>query len=261
MTLKKNDQGTEVRELQKNLGIEADGWFGEATEAAVRQFQLQVGIAADGIAGDNTIAALRYGKNNPKHLSHDAILGAAAALEVDSASILAVTEVESSGNGFMADGYPTVLFERHVMYKQLEKLGCDAAALAEKYPNLVNTKRGGYVGGFAEHSRLNTAIGINSQCAIESASWGMFQIMGYHWHALGYSCADDFVSHMQSSEDYQLDAFVRFIKADPALHKALKSRKWADFAKLYNGPAYKENAYDAKLAAAYARHAQSEETA
>ena len=51
----------------------------------------------------------------------------------------------------------------------------------------------------------------------------------------------------------QLDAFVTFIASDATLHKALKARKWAEFAKLYNGPAYKENLYDAKLAQAYER--------
>ncbi|MNL61260.1 hypothetical protein D3C87_1851660 [compost metagenome] len=35
------------------------------------------------------------------------------------------------------------------------------------------------------------------------------------------------------------------------MHKALLGRKWADFARRYNGPAYKENDYDTKLAKAY----------
>ncbi|WP_269719454.1 N-acetylmuramidase domain-containing protein [Aeromonas veronii] len=30
--------------------------------------------------------------------------------------------------------------------------------------------------------------------------------------------------------------------------KALQGRKWADFARRYNGPAFKENDYDTKLA-------------
>jgi hypothetical protein len=77
--------------------------------------------------------------------------------------------------------------------------------------------------------------------------------MGYHWQALGYAGIADFVTRMQRNEGEQLDAFVRFLQADPALLKALKARKWADFARLYNGPAYADHAYDAKLAAAYAK--------
>lgn len=257
--LRKDDTGASVRELQKLLGIEADGWYGEATESAVRRTQEKFGLTVDGIAGDQTMAALRTGKPDPKHLTHAAIVAAAKALSVDTGTILAVTEVEAAGDGFLPDGRPDILFERHVMYKRLEDAGLDAADLANKYSNIVNPKRGGYAGGPAEHSRFKTATGIHFQCAVESASWGMFQIMGYHWETLGYGSAGEFVSAMSNSEADQLDAFIRFIKSSPALHKALKARKWPDFARLYNGPAYKENLYDFKLAAAYERHATANE--
>lgn len=253
--MRKGDTGAEVRELQKRLGIEPDGWYGDATEAAVRKFQQQAGLAADGIAGNQTLAAMRNGGAFSRHLTHAAIEAAAAALDVDAATILTITEVEAGGDGFLPDGRPDILFERHVMYKQLKGDDFDADALAAQYPNLVNPKRGGYAGGPTEHARFRNACGIDQTCAIESASWGMFQIMGYHWQALGYASADDFMACMQQSEGEQLDAFVRFVKADPALHKALKGRKWAEFARLYNGPAYKENLYDVKLARAYERHA------
>ena len=38
------------------------------------------------------------------------------------------------------------------------------------------------------------------------------------------------------------------------MHLALQKQDWATFAKLYNGPAYKKNNYDSKLANAYARY-------
>ena len=79
----------------------------------------------------------------------------------------------------------------------------------------------------------------------------MFQVMGYHWPALGYASADDWMAAMQQSELEHLRAVVGFIELDPALHKALKAGKWADVARRYNGPAYKENRYDEKLAQAH----------
>nr|WP_206600389.1 N-acetylmuramidase domain-containing protein [Chromobacterium sphagni] len=81
--------------------------------------------------------------------------------------------------------------------------------------------------------------------AIESCSWGLFQIMGYHWQRLGYASAATFRAAMESGEAAQLEAFARFIEAEPALLKALQAKRWADVAKLYNGPAYKENLYEA----------------
>ena len=61
---------------------------------------------------------------------------------------------------------------------------------------------------------------------------------------------------MQRSEVDHLTALCRFIQQDQAMHKALLGRKWADFARRYNGPAFKENDYDTKLTKAYALFAK-----
>lgn len=261
-TLRKGDTGAEVRELQRQLlalgyVFDLDGWFGDATEAAVHGWQLGAGLVADGVAGPKTLGALAAGRVDPRLLRQADIEDAAKILDVDVAAIMAVNEVESRGHGFIDDGTPVVLFERHVMYRRLDAAGLDADDLARRYPDLVNPKRGGYRGGAQEWYRLKLARQIADVPAIESASWGQFQIMGHHWNELGFDSAGTFVAAMSATEAQQLAVFVQFIELDPALHKALKARKWADFAKAYNGPAYKDNAYDAKLAAAYARHAQA----
>jgi len=142
------------------------------------------------------------------------------------------------------------------MHARLAAAGHDADALGARYPDLISRRRGGYKGGDLEWFRLQLAKQIDRAIACESASWGAFQIMGYHWRALGYESIDEFVSAMSRNEAAQLDAFVRFILADAALHKALTARKWADFARGYNGPAYKTNLYDTKLQRAYDRHAR-----
>jgi hypothetical protein len=109
--------------------------------------------------------------------------------------------------------------------------------------------------------RFDSLRGITSQAvAVGACSWGVFQIMGYHWQELGFPAAR-IPDAMFASEGNQLDAFVRYVQNDPALLKALRAHKWADFARLYNGPAYAENSYDAKLAAAYARFAPAEKAA
>src|SRR5690606_34955221 len=160
-----------------------------------------------------------------------------------------------------------ILFERHIMRRQLLKLDAsdghaDRVALLEKYhPGLVNSRPGGYAGGLAEYPRLARAKGFHHDSAIESTSWGLFQIMGFHWQTLGYASAQDYAQAMAAGEGQQLDAFVRFIEADPALHKALKGRKWAAFARIYNGPAYARNLYDVKLSRAYSRHKDGQQAA
>ncbi|MCS4282221.1 hypothetical protein M2396_000486 [Pseudomonas sp. BIGb0278] len=267
-TLRHGHRSQAVRELQRLLNangakLDADGAFGDATEAAVRTYQGKVGLVSDGKAGPKTMASLQ-GLDIRKLLKHSDLLQASARLGVPVAAVYALNEVESKGRGFLDNGKPVILFERHVMYKRLQLAGSPgddqeqllhrADLLAKQAPNLVNPKAGGYIGGSAEHQRLAQARQLDEVAALESASWGGFQVMGYHWQRLGYSSVHDFVDAMMRSEADHLEAFVRYIEADANLLKALKAQKWATVAKLYNGPDYQRNLYDVKLERAFERH-------
>lgn len=173
---------------------------------------------------------------------------AADLLGVEVACVKAVTKVESRGSGFLPIGAPVILFERHWMYKLLKAKTGTEPALSD----VVDPKAGGYKGGTAEHTRLEKAVAIDRECALQSCSWGLFQIMGFHWKALGYGSIQQFVNAQYKDEATQLDTFVRFLKINPKMLTALKAKDWATFAKLYNGPKYKDNNYDTKLASAYA---------
>ena len=271
-TLRHGDRSQAVLILQKNLNkhganLVADGDYGDATEAAVRAYQVKVGLVADGVAANKTQTSLAGG-DCAQLLRNTDLVAAAERLGVPLASIYAVNEVESKGKGFLDNGKPVILFERHVMYRRLataRNAGDDPAELkrhadqlAATNPALVNPKAGGYIGGSAEHQRLAMARLIDDSAALESASWGAFQIMGFHWKRLGYASVQAFVAAMSAGESQQFDAFTRFIETDPSLHKALKGRKWAEFARLYNGPDYLRNLYDTKLQRAYERHAGCE---
>ncbi|WP_289138867.1 N-acetylmuramidase family protein [uncultured Pseudomonas sp.] len=268
-TLRHGNRSQAVRTLQKNLNnhgakLDVDGSYGDNTETAVRAYQLKVGLVVDGVAGEKTQTSLSGG-DCAQLLRNNDLIAAAERLGVPLASIYAINEVESKGRGFLDNGKPVILFERHIMYRQLTKVrheGDNAAELkhhadqlAAVNPALVNPKSGGYSGGTAEHQRLAMARLIDDTAALESASWGAFQIMGFHWQRLGYTSVQDFVAAMSAGESQQFDSFTRFIETDPVLHKALKARKWSEFAKLYNGPDYQRNLYDVKLQRAYERHA------
>lgn len=266
--LRHGDRSQAVRHLQTTLNnngarLIVDGHYGDTTEAAVRAYQLRIGLVADGIAGHKTQGALA-GNDCRQLLKNADLVNAAQRLDMPLATLYAVNEVESKGRGFLDIGKPVILFERHIMYRRLSKVRHEsekpadlkrrADQLAAAHPAIVNPKAGGYLGGIAEHQRLGSARVLSNIAALESASWGAFQIMGFHWERLGYTSVQDFVAAMSADESQQFDAFVRFIETDPALYKALKSRKWAEFAKLYNGPDYQRNLYDIKLQRAYGRH-------
>ncbi|MBY5969920.1 N-acetylmuramidase domain-containing protein [Halomonas denitrificans] len=265
MLLRLGDTGYRVEALQQDLrragqNIDVDGWFGDDTEAAVRTFQRQRSLVVDGIAGPKTYQALK-GRPDPLALTQSDLMTAANRLGVELAAVMAVNEVESRGRGFHPTGEPVILFERHIMRRRLIHHGINPVPYQKSQPDIVNDKAGGYVGGIREHKRLDRAHAIHVASAWEAASWGLFQIMGFHWQVLGYESIEAFVLSMQRDEAAQLDAFVRFIEVDPGLHRALKRLDWRDFARRYNGPAFERNDYDTRLAASYRRYNQQLEIA
>ncbi|REE92644.1 N-acetylmuramidase domain-containing protein [Cupriavidus plantarum] len=264
--LRRGDIGAAVRELQRLLRVrgaklEQTAAFDADTYSAVWAAQTRYGLVVDGIAGPKTMLALQLDGKHPNHLGAADLARAAQQLGVRLAAVRALNEVESNGAGFLTDERPKILFERHIMYRQLHAAGMDAAGLAGRYPNIVNPKAGGYLGGTGEHMRLAQAADIDLTCAVESSSWGSFQIMGFHWKRLGYASALEYADTMRLGEAQQLDAFVRFIATDAALLKALKALKWSTVAEIYNGEDYKTHLYDVRLARAFERYAEDEKVA
>lgn len=173
-------------------------------------------------------------------------------LGIETAALRAVIEVECKSSGFNADGTPVILFERHVMRQRLIANGQSKIAdqMMIKRPDLCNKTDGGYGLYSAQHGRLNAAAQYHRASALESASWGIGQVMGYHWQSLGYPSLQAFINAMYKDEASQLEAMCRYIKVN-GLVNALKNKDWKAFARGYNGSAYAKNSYDVKLANAY----------
>lgn len=57
-TLRLGSRGGHVADLQRRVGISADGVFGPKTEAAVKAFQQSKGLSADGVVGARTWGAI-----------------------------------------------------------------------------------------------------------------------------------------------------------------------------------------------------------
>lgn len=172
-------------------------------------------------------------------------------LGVEVAALRAILEKESKGSGFNADGTPKILYERHIMYRRLvEHLGSTKALYYTKqYPNLV-AQNGYGAGGYGKYSeqpkKLEAAAKIDHTSALESCSWGIAQIMGYHWKLCGFSSVQQFVNAMYKSEDSQFEVFVKFLEGS-GIVPYLKKLDWANVALRYNGKNYKQNNYDVDL--------------
>jgi hypothetical protein len=191
-----------------------------------------------------------------KKLTEDQIQSQAKALGIEAAALKAVIEVECKGSGFNADNTPVILFERHVMRQRLIANGQSKVVeqMMIKRLDLCSKTAGGYGLYSAQHGRLNAAAQYHRASALESASWGIGQVMGYHWKALGYASLQAFINAMYKDEASQLDAMCRYIKVN-GLINTLKNKDWKAFARGYNGPAFAKNNYDVKLANAYKKWA------
>lgn len=265
--LKIGSKGAAVIELQKLLTkngmtgrnkkpISADGDFGENTEYAVMQFQKSQNLKVDGLVGNSTMKAL-YGGDTSKLLKESDLAAGAKRLGVSVNVIKAIAEVETQGAGFLDNGKPKILFERHRMYFYLsQEFGKSKANyFMTKNPSIVNTATGGYQGGSAEHIRLNIAKQIDTECALQSASWGRFQLMGENWKALGYASVQEFVAQHEESEGLQFEAFLRYCETKSGtidgkewkLLDALREENWHVVFSLYNGKNYKKLGYDTKF--------------
>jgi hypothetical protein len=165
-------------------------------------------------------------------------------LDVDAASLWALIAVETNGFGYLADRRPKILFERHVFHWR-------TGGRFENHPEICSPQRGGYLGGAAEYDRLARAIELDRTAALESASWGLPQLMGHHAMRLGYVGVEDMVARFGEGEDEQLDGAVRFLTANRALWAALRARDWTNVAYHYNGAAYAEHGYHTRLDQAY----------
>ena len=191
-----------------------------------------------------------------KTLTNEQIKDLANKHGIEYASLKAVVEVEASGKGFIGD-VPKILYEPHIMYRLLTKKNYITIRnnLMKAHPNLCYPRWGTYKYGAEsiQHKRLEIASQFNRDTALESCSWGLGQVMGFHWKSLGYESLQAFINDMYESEAKQLEAMIRFIKVNGLL-LALKGKDWVKFARGYNGSGYAKNKYHIKLANAYNKY-------
>jgi hypothetical protein len=182
-------------------------------------------------------------------LSSDGLSATAVNLGIHVAEIWSVVTVETSGCGFLPDGRPQIRYERHVFHRLTQGKFDDG--------DVSDPSAGGYgPAGGHQYDRLQRAIAKAPAdknvraAALQSASWGIGQIMGENYSAAGFTAVEDMVTAMSDSEDKQLKAMASFLTAN-RLNIALQAHDWTSFARRYNGPNFAVNRYDLNLNAEF----------
>ncbi|TCD11342.1 N-acetylmuramidase domain-containing protein [Oricola cellulosilytica] len=189
------------------------------------------------------------------------IEGAAREEGLEPAALLAIADVESGGRAFaMINGRkePLIRFEGHYFDRLLD----DADRQRARAKGLASPRAGAVKNPASQAARwklLGEAMALDRAAALQSVSWGIGQVMGSHWCDLGYGSVDSLAAEARSGVAGQIALMIRFLKKN-GLGKLLKARDWAGFARRYNGPQFRRNRYDSRMAAAYARYAGGEKT-
>jgi len=255
-----------LQELLNQFGhnLVVDGDFGRGTDRAVKDFQQKQGLVVDGVVFTKTWTKLFELAPpiaiNRMRLSEKDFVDFSQTFDVEVPLVKAVQEVESSGSGFLKDNRPTILFEGHIFWRELKKRGFDPATMVTGNENVLFPRfnRAFYEGGAKEYIRLEKARNIGKspkilEAALASCSWGMFQIMGFNYRLVAAFDVIDYVARSKRSEAEHLQAFGEFIKSTKLL-KPLREKRWADFARGYNGKNFAVNQYDKRLENAYLKH-------
>jgi hypothetical protein len=233
-------------ELQRRDWTAFAGTYEGGPGAATYATALQTAYAAlPPVAGSGYLASLRVQDTAPLTRADYQEIAARLGCEWEAAA--AVAQVESGPlGGFAPDGRPVILFERHLFSRKTN------SRFDASHPNISNRTPGGYPRTQAERwDQLALAYSLDPEAALQSASYGRFQVLGQNFPNLSMANAHEYVSKLARSEKDQLEAFEGFVRAN-GLADELQRLDWAGFASRYNGPGYAANQYDTKMATAYA---------
>lgn len=216
----------------------------------------------------------------------------AVRLECEPEVLKAISKVESGGrsafwqlNGGTGGHVPAILYERHY-FSRLTKgvydddhpdvswpTGYQARKQLGKENKRMHDGKVGKGDVYADYAtsylRLIQAYRLDPIAALQSCSWGKFQIMGANFALCDIPNVEKFVDRMCTSDAEQIGLLAGFIQHKPRAWKnpknkaagkeislldAVKTKNWRAIAFNYNGPAYETYQYHTKLEQAYAHY-------
>ncbi|MDX2275507.1 MAG: N-acetylmuramidase family protein [Hyphomonadaceae bacterium] len=208
---------------------------------------LSQAYAALAPAGDGFLDSLVAQNRDPLTRADFETVAAQLGCEVE--AVQAVVQVESGSLGaFGSNGKPIILFEPHIFSRRTNR-AYDSSHPHISYRSWDATKYPRTQDG--RWAQLREAYALDPQNAVASASYGLFQIMGFNHTACGFPDPKSFVADMAKSQARQLVAFANFVRSNN-LADELVRKDWEGFAAGYNGSGQVER-YGRLMREAYER--------
>lgn len=164
----------------------------------------------------------------------------------------AVMKVEAGGHGFV-NGRLIVRFEPRVwLTMRLPEALRETGKLLFAYGSRPQDDRFSLNGTWKEfhgnqaleHLAIAVASAVDRESAIESASYGLPQVMGFNYATVGYTSAEEMVKAFEQGEEAQVDAFFAYCDkrrdGQGSALEALRSGDYVRFARMYNGVGQEE---------------------
>lgn len=196
-------------------------------------------------------------------LTQDEIENASRELKCDPGLIYAIARQESGSSSFINLGgrmVPKVLYERH-WFKRLTRTNkLSPSPYESKYPDICGpayrrvkkNKEGKLIDqstyeiitsiqdtygpeGAYQYKRLVKAYQLNPDAALQSCSWGKFQIMGFNYKTAGFATVKSFTKAMSRSDHEHFKAFLKFANGNSVLLEALRKKDFEKIAEGHNG--------------------------
>lgn len=170
-------------------------------------------------------------------------LGALGLLDADLAGqaqipvgvLRAIRSVESGGNP------AAIRFEPHLFLRRVP-----GASIPYTHGPTMAASR---VASETNRSAFERARAINEQAAIQSTSWGLYQVLGQHLlNAYPNDPVGSFFENPREASDRLL---VSWFRANPAAAAAARALNFTELARRYNGSSL--SPWGTRVAAAYAR--------
>ena len=93
--------------------------------------------------------------------------------------------------------------------------------------------------GLPQYKRLVKAYQLDKSAALQSCSWGKFQIMGFNYKNAGYLDIFSFVKDMCTGDPAHIKAFLKFAKSNAILLEGLRNDDYEQIAEGHNGASWK----------------------